>query len=121
MNELFKISGYITKITTMSKNTIRLQVDSTENVSGEAMKRVFDMIDQQGNFLFAIRQLQPEDLLNLPIPEPEFKEDKSPSKRMKAVLYRLWEQKKEGYDDFELYYRFKMEKLIEVLKSKLEA
>jgi hypothetical protein len=121
MNELFQISGYITKITTMSKNTIRLQIDSTENVSGEAMKRVFNMIDQQGNFLFAIRQLQPEDLLNIPAPEPEFKNEKSDSLRMRNVLFRLWEQKNEGYKDFNLYYKFHMNKMIDFLKNKLEA
>jgi hypothetical protein len=120
-NQLFVIDGYVTKISTMSKNCLRIQIDTQENVSSEAAGRVFGWLDQLGHFLFAIRQLQPQDLLDLPISEPEFKEEKSPSKRMKAVLYRLWEQKKEGYEDFELFYRFKMEKLIEVLKNKLEA
>lgn len=46
-------------------------------------------------------------------------DEKPPSQRMRAVLYRLWEQKKEGYEDFELYYRFYMEKMIKHLKNKL--
>ena len=44
---------------------------------------------------------------------------KSPSKRMKAVLFRMWEQKPEGYMDFNLYYQFKMEGFINHLKTKL--
>jgi hypothetical protein len=44
---------------------------------------------------------------------------KSPSKRMQAVFYRLWEQANEGYVDFNLYYQFKMEQLINHLKTKL--
>lgn len=45
---------------------------------------------------------------------------KSPSTRLKAVLYRLWEKEPEGYEDFNLYYKFKMEKLIDHYKTKLD-
>lgn len=44
---------------------------------------------------------------------------KSQSQRQKAVLFRLWEQNQEGYVDFNLYYNFKMEQLINHLKTKL--
>lgn len=44
---------------------------------------------------------------------------KSHSQRLRAVLYRLWEQQNEGYKDFNLYYAFKMEGFINHLKSKL--
>ena len=119
-NSIFQIPAYITKITTMSKNVIRLQIDSNENTSPEAMKRLFEMVDQLGWLLFAIRQIQPEDLLSIPAPEPEFKNEKSDSLRLRNVLFRLWEQNKEGYEDFNLYYKYRMNKIIEFLKSKLE-
>lgn len=45
---------------------------------------------------------------------------KSPSKRLKSVLYLLWKQDNEGYEDSELYYRNKMEQLITHFKNKLE-
>lgn len=44
---------------------------------------------------------------------------KTPGQRMMHVLYRLWEQNSEGYSDFNLYYQFKMEQLINHLKTKL--
>jgi len=44
---------------------------------------------------------------------------KTPGQRMRAVLYKLWEQSSEGYADFNLYYNFKMEQYISNLKSKL--
>jgi hypothetical protein len=44
---------------------------------------------------------------------------KSHATRLRAVLYRLWEQGNEGYKDFNLYYAFKMEGFITHLKSKL--
>lgn len=45
---------------------------------------------------------------------------KSPSKRLKSVFYLLWKQDNEGYEDSELYYRNKMEKLIDFYKEKLD-
>lgn len=44
---------------------------------------------------------------------------KTPGQRMRAVLYKLWEQSSEGYADFNLYYQFKMEQLINHIKTKL--
>ena len=41
-------------------------------------------------------------------------------KRLRAVLYRNWEQNKEGYEDFQLYYNFKVEKIITHYKDKLD-
>ena len=45
---------------------------------------------------------------------------KSPSQRLRGVLYRLWEQKPEGYEDHRLYYQFKMEKIINHYKKLLD-
>lgn len=45
---------------------------------------------------------------------------KTPSQRLRGVLYRLWEQNNEGYRDFNLYYNFKMEGFINHLKAKLD-
>jgi len=45
---------------------------------------------------------------------------KSDSQRLRAVLYRLWEKNPEGYEDFNLYKKFKMEKVINHFKKKLD-
>jgi len=44
---------------------------------------------------------------------------KSQSQRIRAILYLLWKENKEGYEDFNLYYDFKTEKYIQYLKNKL--
>lgn len=44
---------------------------------------------------------------------------KTHSQRLRAVMYRLWEQSSEGYKDFNLYYNFKMDTLISHFKAKL--
>jgi hypothetical protein len=47
----------------------------------------------------------------------EFDGEKSDSKRMRNVLFRLWEQDKKGYDDFNLFYKYRMNDLISILKN----
>lgn len=45
---------------------------------------------------------------------------KTPSQRLRSVLYRTWEQENEGFEDFNLYYLNKMESLVTHFKSKLK-
>lgn len=52
--------------------------------------------------------------------QPEMTGGKSMSQRLRNALYVAWKKKPEGYQDSELYYRYKMEKFIEHVKSKLE-
>ena len=46
--------------------------------------------------------------------------NKTPSKRLRGVMYILWEQDKKGYERFEDYYMNEMDKIIEHFKSKIE-
>lgn len=45
---------------------------------------------------------------------------KSPSQRLRNVLYVLWEQDKQGYETFTLFYNDRMERIINQIKDKLE-
>ena len=45
---------------------------------------------------------------------------KSDSQRLRGVLYRLWEKQPEGYEDFNLYKKFKMSKIINHYKKLLD-
>lgn len=45
---------------------------------------------------------------------------KSPSQRLRSVLFILWEQKGRPQADFEIFYRMKMEDLINVIKNMLK-
>lgn len=45
---------------------------------------------------------------------------KTASQRLRAVLYRLWQQNPEGYADFTAYYLAKMDRLIDRAKAKLD-
>ncbi len=106
----------ISKVTTMRDKTIRLQVDCQE-IPAENMAELFALNDALGWFFFHERPLTQIDTKNLPEIKIESWE-KSPGQRLKASLYRLWEQHKTD-EDFETYYRRQMEKIIEAVKEKL--
>ena len=64
---------------------------------------------------FATHELEEIDKLKV-----EFADTgKPPSQRLRAVLYRLWEQSPEGYKIFNDFYMAKMEVVIEHFKTKL--
>jgi len=45
---------------------------------------------------------------------------KSSSSRLRAVLFVLWKQRGEPENDFEIFYKLKMEIFIDIVKGKLE-
>lgn len=44
---------------------------------------------------------------------------KSPSQRFRGVLWHYWKQNNNGYEDFEKFYEFEYEKIINHFKNKL--
>lgn len=45
---------------------------------------------------------------------------KTQSQRLRNVLYKLFEQDSEGFQNFDMYYKAKTDKIIEHLKTKIE-
>lgn len=68
-----------------------------------------------GYLMFAPQELTEEDIPDEPL---EIYEDKTPSQRLRGVIYRLWE-KNGSPGDSETYYRQKMEQITNQLKAKL--
>lgn len=59
------------------------------------------------------RELDQTDAIN-----PEFP-GKSQSQRLRAVLFVLWEKQSEGFKDFNSFYQFKTEAIIDKIKSEI--
>lgn len=105
----------ITKVETTADRGLRIKLVTPE-LPAEDMSTLFNLGEAQ--VYTAIADL-PHKELKVPDDVPEIKGEKSPSQRLKAVLYRLWEatDRKKTSDQF---YRDYMEKLIESLKAKLD-
>jgi len=50
----------------------------------------------------------------------DMESEKTPSQRLRAILYVNYQQKPEGYKDYATYYQAKMEKICDHFKSKLD-
>jgi hypothetical protein len=115
--EIFQVPSTIFKVTTLADHTLRLTVDTVRELPPEDEAKIMALRSKQGWFVYAESEIKQEDL-DLPEIEPEFKGDKSPSRRLRGVLFVLWEQRgKVG--TFEEFYKIRMEQLIDKIKSKL--
>ena len=116
---MFQVPSQITKITTLFDKTIRLTVDCQE-LSPEDATKLFSLYDKLGWFCFKDTPISEQDLIDIPETTPEFKGKKTPSQRIRATLYVLWEQKyRKDYPEFEIFYKVKAEQIIQFLKNKL--
>lgn len=121
---LLQIPAVISKITTMSNDAIRLQVDTQENLTPVSQAMVFGYYNKLGVFAFAKSNIDEKDLV-IPDYKPSEEENKSPSQRLRGVLYLLWKQrgKKDLYGqdcDSDTYYRQTLERIINAYKEKLD-
>jgi len=95
-------------------------VTETSELTPETIASVAQSINKFGYVAFKetpFKDKEKEVLENL---EPEYNDTKkSPSQRLRGVFYRIWEQEPEGYEDFNRYYDFQYEKLINHFKKKL--
>ena len=95
----------------------RIFIDTQELTEVQAMN-LMKLKGKYGIVLFAPEKsnVTVEDI-DLPDFSPEFKTDKSPGQRMRAVIYRIWERTDRKIN-FEIFYKTKMDSLCEWLKSK---
>ena len=96
---------------------VRLTVDTQETLTAEQKSELFDLYESVGHFFFlksADVKIKTDDLPEIHVEEGE----KTPSQRLRAVLFIYWKQK--GIkDDFELFYRRWMERTIDQIKEQL--
>lgn len=91
----------------------------TPELTPEASTYIFSLHKKNGYLIFMENPVKAEDI-DLPESAPEFRTDKTPSQRLRGVLYRLWEQSSQAKTkSFEEFYREKMEELINHFKAKL--
>lgn len=120
--ELLQIPATITKVQTMSHRSVRLVIDSQEELGPEVVSRLMDFYEKLGWFCFLPeRKINLEEVKEL----PEIKDEtdtKTPSQRLRGVIFVEWGAKSAEYKEkypFEVFYRGQMEKIIEDRKEKL--
>lgn len=109
--------AYMDKITTLKDNSFKV-VLHTQELSADDGALLLRLRNQLGWALFAPHELTGADI---PPEAPKaFATDKTPSQRLRNVLFVYWKQCG-SHGDFDGFYRQQMEQFIEWVKERLHA
>jgi len=116
----YQLPAYLHSYRSLGDRTIRLSFGTNE-LTPEQMSNIHYSLNKFGFLAFAPDALTTQELSEIDALKVEFTDTgKPPSQRLRAVLYRLWEQAPEGYKVFNDFYIAKMETIIGHYKNKLE-
>lgn len=110
-----QFSAQVTKVETTADKGLRIKIVTPELKPNEKTT-LFEYGDQP---IWCAMADAPVEQMDVPDYVPDYKGQKSPSQRLKNVLYRLWEQKGGDFTDRQ-HYELHMEKLIDHFKAKLD-
>lgn len=119
MNEGILLAAVVENVSTRRDGTIKITLGCQEMNQGKAGE-LFTMQNKMVAVYMSIKETIPQKVLDLVDQADVDMPGKTKSQRQRAVLYRIWENEKEGHKTFESYYAAKMEAHITELKSVLE-
>ena len=115
----FQIPAELKRYRSLINKMLQVSFETSE-LTPEQMANIHYSLDKVGFLAFSPDPFATHELEQIDSLKVEFNDTgKPPSQRLRAVLYRNWEQTPEGYKIFNDYYNAKMEILIEHFKSKL--
>jgi hypothetical protein len=115
----FQLPAQLEGYRSLKDRTLKLSFETNE-LTPEQMADIHYSLNKVGYLAFAPDPFTTKEINDLDSLKVEYDDTgKTVSQRLRAVLYRLWEQGNEGYKDFNMYYAFKMEGFITHLKTKL--
>ena len=121
--------GGIDKVSTLADGSLRVYLGTPE-LSNETMVNLFGLIKKPGYVLISTNTINQDqiDAVEKATINAEFNE-KTPSQRLRAVVFKLWEKTQPKqingdsgemeYVEFDLFYKRKMNEIINHLKTKL--
>ena len=121
MSKLFIIPGQLATFQSLKDRTLKL-IFETGEPTPDQMAGVMYSLQKAGYIAFnpdPFKEKEKEFVSNLRV---DFDDTgKSKGQRLRAVLFRNWEQDNAGYDVFDDFYNASMERMIMHWKSKLDA
>ena len=116
----FQIPAGLERYRSMKDRTLQVTFETGE-MSPEQMANIHYSLNKVGYLAFSPDPFASHELEEIDKLKVEYDDTgKTPSKRLQAVFYRMWEKQPEGYQVFNDFYNAQMEKLIRHFKSKLE-
>ena len=104
----------------LKDRTIKIEFETNE-LTPEQITGLAQTLQSFGYLAFKKDNFKTEQLMIIDELRADYEDKtKTPSKRLRDVLFVAWKQHNDGYDEFEGYYQSKMNRFIEHIKSKLE-
>jgi len=113
---MFQIPSILDKISTLKDGSLKITI-ATQELGEEDTALLFKLANKYCHV--AIKE-SPMKEKEIKVPEfaKEFKSDKTPGQRLRAVLYVYWDQNKPT-KDFDSFYKGYLEKIIQNVKNQL--
>lgn len=111
--------GEIKKVETLVDRGLSIKLH-TQEMQEEDIAMMFKIKGLLGYFLFKSAPITQDDVATIPEEVREFKNDRTPSQRLRAVIYRLWEQTGKNGEGFLEFYSRHVDKLVDQYKEMLQ-
>jgi len=114
------LPAFLESYRSLKDRTLKLVYETSE-LSPEQISTLHTSVNKTGFLAFNTEPFNDKNLVTLTELEVDYDDPKkTPSKRLRGVLYYNWEKTPEGYKTFEDYYKSKMETIIVHFKGKLD-
>ena len=114
MKTNIEVPARLNGLSTKADGSLSMRFETGVEMSPEEAAILFGYVKSEGWLLFSMNEFQDSDVPKENAPET----GKSPSKRLHGVLYRYWKTNIDS-GDFDIFYKRKMESIIESVKKKL--
>lgn len=117
---MFQFQATIDGVRTLKNNSLKISLE-TQDVNTFAPDEITELFRLNEKLAWVAIKEQPVRSEDLDIKEisTDTGKEKSPSRRLRSVLYVLWEQRG-GPGEFELFYIKQMENFINAVKERLD-
>ncbi len=121
MKKTVIFEGGVNKVSTLSDGSLSINIH-TQELPDDTMMRIFNLRKKPGMVMISSEGISEEDIKLVEEYTSEFEvgKGKTPSQRLRSVLYVVWEQGDQKYD-FPIWYETQMERIINKYKVTLDA
>ena len=119
MNGLL-IPAIVTTIRSLKDGSISFTCE-TQEMSSRKVGELFNLRNKLIVAYLSEKETIPQkEIDQIDVLQPDMPGKKTQSQRLRAVLFRLFEQEPSGYTDFEQFYKARTDLIIEQIKAKLQ-
>ena len=113
------LPAIIEKISTLKDGSVSLTI-YTQELSPQKAAELFTLRGKLATVYLSPSDISSKELSLVDTIEPDLPGGKTPSQRMRNVLWILFKQDSEGHKDFPTYYQSKMDSYIDGLKQEIK-